>query len=66
MFPLDSIGSRLGSERPEPEEEVVTPLGDARLWQLVGQPPEEERDVITQALRRLAESGELEELRPAA
>jgi RNA polymerase primary sigma factor len=92
------LGDLLPSERPEPEEEVVTSLGDARVRELVGQLPEEERDVITlrfgllgdepasareagaqlgvgtrrareleeQALRRLAESGELEELRQAA
>ena len=93
-----ALGDMLASERPEPEEEVVTSLGDARVRELVGQLPEEERDVITlrfgllgdepasareagaqlglgtrrareleeQALRRLAESGELEELRLAA
>jgi RNA polymerase primary sigma factor len=92
------LGDLLQSERPEPEEEVVNALGDSRVRELVGQLPEEERDVITlrfgllgdepasardaakqlglsaertrrledQALRRLAESGELRELSRAA
>jgi len=92
------LGDLLPSERPQPEEEVVDALGNARVRQVVGQLPHEERDVITlrfgltgdepassrdagerlglspsqtrrleqQALRRLAESGELEELREAA
>jgi RNA polymerase primary sigma factor len=92
------LGDLLASDRPEPEEEVVNSLGDARVREVVGRLPEEERDLITlrfgllgdepastreagtrlglstahakqleeQALRRLAESGELQELRPAA
>jgi RNA polymerase primary sigma factor len=93
-----SLGDLLPSDRPQPEEEVVNALGDARVRELVGRLPHEERDVITlrfglagdepasrreagtqlglstehtrrleeQALRRLAESGELEELRDGA
>jgi RNA polymerase primary sigma factor len=93
-----ALGDLLPSERPQPEEEVVDALGDARVRQLVGQLPNEERDVITlrfgltgdepaspreagerlglstdrtrrleqRALQRLAESGELDELRQAA
>ena len=93
-----SLGDLLPSDRPQPEEEVVNALGDARVRELVGRLPHEERDLITlrfglagdepasrrdagtqlglstehtrrleeQALRRLAESGELEELRRAA
>jgi RNA polymerase primary sigma factor len=93
-----ALGDLLPSERPQPEEEVVDALGDARVRQLVGQLPTEERDVITlrfgltgdepaspreagerlglstdrtrrleqRALQRLAESGELDELRQAA
>jgi RNA polymerase primary sigma factor len=92
------LGALLPSDRPEPEEEVVNSLGNARVRELVGRLPDEERDVITlrfglmgdepasardagtqlglsterarrleeQALRRLAESDELEELRQAA
>jgi RNA polymerase primary sigma factor len=92
------LGDLLQSERPQPEEEVVNALGDSRVRELVGQLPEDERDVITlrfgllgdepasardaarqlglsaertrrledQALRRLAESGELRELSRAA
>jgi RNA polymerase primary sigma factor len=92
------LGDVLASDRPAPEEEVVNALGDARVREVVGRLPEEERDLITlrfgllgdepastreagtrlglstahakqleeQALRRLAESGELQELRPAA
>jgi RNA polymerase primary sigma factor len=92
------LGDLLASDRPEPEEEVVSALGDARVREVVGRLPEEERDLITlrfgllgdepasqreagtrlglsaahakqleeQALRRLAESGELQELRQAA
>jgi RNA polymerase primary sigma factor len=91
------LGDLLPSERPEPEEEVVNALGNARVRELVGRLPDEERDVLTlrfgltgdepasardagmqlglstsrarrledQALRRLAESDELEELRQA-
>jgi RNA polymerase primary sigma factor len=92
------LGDLLASERPEPEEEVVSSLGDARVREVVGRLPEEERDLITlrfgllgdepastreagtrlglsardakrleeQALRRLAENDELQELRLAA
>jgi RNA polymerase primary sigma factor len=92
------LGALLPSDRPEPEEEVVNALGNARVRELVGRLPHEERDVITlrfgltgdepassreagtqlglspdrarrlekQALRRLAESAELEGLREAA
>jgi RNA polymerase primary sigma factor len=92
------LGDLLPSDRPEPEEEVVSALGDASVREVVSRLPEEERDVITlrfgllgdepatpreagaqlglttqrarrleeQALRRLAQSGELEELRQAA
>jgi RNA polymerase primary sigma factor len=92
------LGDLLPSERAEPEEEVVDALSDARVREVVGQLPEEERNVIAlrfgltgdepasardagsrlglttqrtrqleeQALRRLAESDELEELRQAA
>ena len=78
------LGDLLASERPEPEEEVVNALGDARIREVVGRLPPQERDVITlrfgllgltterarrleeQALGRLAESGELQELRLAA
>ena len=93
-----ALGALLPSERPEPEEEVVNSLGNARVRELVGRLPDDERDVITlrfgltgdepassreagtqlglspdrarrlekQALRRLAESAELEGLREAA
>jgi RNA polymerase primary sigma factor len=92
------LGDLLPSERAEPEEEVVDALSDARVREVVGRLPEEERNVIAlrfgltgdepasardagsklglttqrtrqleeQALRRLAESDELEELRQAA
>jgi RNA polymerase primary sigma factor len=92
------LGDLLPSDRPEPEEEVVKALGNARVRELVGRLPHEERDVIAlrfgltgdepassreagtqlglspdrarrlekQALRRLAESAELEGLREAA
>jgi RNA polymerase primary sigma factor len=92
------LGDLLPSERPQPEEEVVDALSDARVREVVGRLPEEERNVIAlrfglmgdepasardagsrlglttqrtrqleeQALRRLAESDELEELRQAA
>jgi RNA polymerase primary sigma factor len=92
------LGDLLPTDRPEPEEEVVNALGNARVRELVGRLPNEERDVITlrfgltgdepassreagtqlglspdrarrlekQALRRLAESAELEGLREAA
>ena len=92
------LGDLLPSERPQPEEEVVNSLGDARVREVVGRLPEEERDVVTlrfglmgdepasaretgaqlglttartrqleeQALRRLAESGDLQELHEAA
>jgi RNA polymerase primary sigma factor len=92
------LGDLLPSERPEPEEEVVGALSDARVREVVGRLPEEERNVIAlrfgltgdepasaraagsrlglttqrtrqleeQALRRLAESDELEELHQAA
>jgi RNA polymerase primary sigma factor len=92
------LGDLLASERPEPEEEVANALGDARIREVVGRLPEDERDVITlrfgllgdepastreagarlgltterarrleeQALGRLADSGELQELRLAA
>jgi RNA polymerase primary sigma factor len=93
-----ALGDLLPSERPQPEEEVVDALGNARVREVVGRLPSEERDVVTlrfglagdepvsvreaslqlgmssahtrrveeQALRRLAEEGELEELRAAA
>ncbi len=93
-----SLGALLPSERPEPDEEVMNSLGNARVRELVGRLPDDERDVITlrfglmgdepasardagtqlglsterarrleeQALRRLAESDELEDLRQAA
>jgi RNA polymerase primary sigma factor len=92
------LGDLLPSERPQPEEEVVNSLGDARVREIVGRLPDEERDVVTlrfglmgdepaspretgaqlglstararkleeQALRRLAESDELEGLGQAA
>ncbi len=92
------LGDLLPSERPEPEEEVVSDLSDSRVREVVGRLPEDERDVITlrfgllgdepatprqagsqlglttrdtkrleeQALRRLAESGDLQELSRAA
>jgi RNA polymerase primary sigma factor len=92
------LGDLLPSERAQPEEEVVDAMGDARVRELVGRLPEEERNVIVlrfgltgdepasardagkqlglstdrarrleeQALRRLAESDELEGLRQAA
>ncbi len=93
-----ALGDLLPSDRPEPEEEVVNALGDARVREVVGRLPEEERNVITlrfglmgdepasvreagaqlgvsteharrleeQALRRLADNGELQELSQAA
>jgi RNA polymerase primary sigma factor len=92
------LGDLLPSERPQPEEEVVNSLADARVREVVGRLPDEERDVVTlrfglmgdepataretgaqlglttartrqleeQALQRLAESGDLQELRQAA
>jgi RNA polymerase primary sigma factor len=92
------LGDLLPSERPQPEDEVVDALAGARVRELVGRLPVEERDLVTlrfglagdepasvreagqrlglsaertrrleeQALARLAESGELEELRQAA
>jgi RNA polymerase primary sigma factor len=92
------LGDLLPSERPEPEEEVVSDLSDSRVREVVGRLPEDERDVITlrfglmgdepatprqaasqlgvtterakrleeQAFRRLAESGDLQELSRAA
>ena len=41
------LGDLLASERPDPEEEVVNALGDARVREVVGRLPEDERDVIT-------------------
>jgi RNA polymerase primary sigma factor len=93
-----ALGDLLPSERPQPEEEVVDALGNARVREVVGRLPETERNVVTlrfglagdepasvrqagaqlgissartrqleeQALRRLAQSGELDELREAA
>jgi len=93
-----ALGELLPSERPQPEDEVVDALGNARVRELVGRLPDEERDLVTlrfglagdqpaslreagtqlglttqgtrrleeQALGRLAQSGELEELREAA
>jgi RNA polymerase primary sigma factor len=93
-----ALGDLLPSERPQPEEEVVDALGNARVRELVGQLPDEERNLVTlrfglagdepaslreagtqlglstqvtrrleeQALRRLAQSDELAELRQAA
>jgi RNA polymerase primary sigma factor len=93
-----ALGDLLPSERPQPEEEVVDALGNARVREVVGWLPERERNVVTlrfglagdepasvrqagaqlgissartrqleeQALRRLAQSGELDELREAA
>ena len=93
-----ALGELLPSERPQPEDEVVDDLGNARVRELVGRLPDEERDLVTlrfglagdepaslreagtqlglttqgtrrleeQALGRLAQSGELEELREAA
>jgi RNA polymerase primary sigma factor len=93
-----SLGELLPSDRPQPEDEVGSSLGDQRVRQLVGRLPEAERKVVTlrfglageepkslreagaalgmntertrqleeHALRLLAESGELEELREAA
>ena len=93
-----SLGELLPSDRPQPEDEVGSSLGDQRVRQVVGRLPEAERKVVTlrfglageepkslreagaelgmntertrqleeQALRLLAESGELEELREAA
>ena len=93
-----ALGDLLPSERPQPEEEVVDALGNARVRELVGELPDEERNLVTlrfglagdepaslreagtqlglstqvtrrleeQALRRLAQSDELEELRQAA
>ena len=42
-----ALGDLLPSERPQPEEEVVDALGDARVRQIVGQLPEEERNLVT-------------------
>jgi RNA polymerase primary sigma factor len=93
-----ALGDLLPSQLPQPEEEVVEALGDARVREVVGQLPDAERNVVAlrfgltgdepasvrqageqlglssqrtrrleeQALRRLAESGELDELREAA
>jgi RNA polymerase primary sigma factor len=93
-----ALGDLLPSELPQPEEEVVDALGNARVREVVGQLPDAERNVVAlrfgltgdepasvrqagaqlglssqrtrrleeQALRRLAESGELDELREAA
>jgi RNA polymerase sigma factor (sigma-70 family) len=93
-----ALGELLPSDRPSPEEEVGSSLGNQRVRQVVGQLPEAERKVVTlrfglageepkslreagaelgmnterarqleeQALRLLAESGELKELREAA
>ena len=93
-----ALGELLPSDRPQPEEEVGSSLGEQRVRQIVGQLPEAERKVVTlrfglageepkslreagaelgmnaertrqveeQALRLLAESGELEDLREAA
>ncbi|MDP9188093.1 MAG: RNA polymerase sigma factor RpoD/SigA [Actinomycetota bacterium] len=93
-----ALGDLLPSERPQPEEEVVDALGNARVRELVGELPDEERNLVTlrfglagdepaslreagtqlglstqvtrrleeQALRRLAQSDELAELRQAA
>lgn len=93
-----ALGELLPSDRPQPEDEVGSSLGDQRVRQVVGQLPEAERKVVTlrfglageepkslreagaelgmnaerarqveeQALRLLAESGELEDLREAA
>jgi RNA polymerase primary sigma factor len=93
-----ALGDLLPSERPQPEEEVVDALGNARVRELVRQLPDEERNLVTlrfglagdepaslrqagnqlglstqhtrrleeQALKRLAESGELQQLHQAA
>ena len=93
-----ALGDLLPSDRPQPDEEVGESMGDARVREVVGQLPEDERKVVTlrfglggsepksvretgaelgmnaertrkveeTALRLLAESGELEELREAA
>jgi RNA polymerase primary sigma factor len=93
-----ALGDLLPSELPQPEEEVVDALGNARVREVVGQLPDAERNVVAlrfgltgdepasvrqagaqlglssqrtrrleeQALRRLAESGELDERREAA
>jgi RNA polymerase primary sigma factor len=92
------LGDLLASERPQPEDEVVDALAGARVRDVVGRLPHDERDLVIlrfglagdepaslreagsqlgmtaertrrleeQALRRLAESGELDELRQAA
>ena len=93
-----ALGDLLPSTRPQPDEEVGESLGEARVREVVGQLPEDERKVVTlrfglggsepksvretgaelgmnaertrkveeTALRLLAESGELQELREAA
>ena len=93
-----ALGDLLPSDRPQPDEEVGSSLGDERVREVVGQLPEDERKVVTlrfglggdepksvretgaelgmnaertrrveeEALRLLAESGELDELREAA
>lgn len=93
-----ALGDLLPSDRPQPEDEVVDALGNARVRKIVGRLPDEERDLVTlrfglagdepaslreagtqlglstqrtrrleeQALSRLAQSGELNELRQAA
>jgi RNA polymerase sigma factor (sigma-70 family) len=92
------LGDLLPSEGPQPEDEVVDALANARVREVVGRLPHDERDLVTlrfglagdepatlreagtklgisaertrrleeQALGRLAQSGELEELRQAA
>ena len=42
-----ALGDLLPSERPQPEEEVVDALGNARVRELVGRLPDEERDLVT-------------------
>jgi RNA polymerase primary sigma factor len=42
-----ALGDLLPSERPQPEDEVVDALGNARVRQIVGQLPEGERDLVT-------------------
>ena len=42
-----ALGDLLPSERPQPEEEVVDALGNARVRELVGELPDEERNLVT-------------------
>ena len=42
-----ALGDLLPSERPQPEEEVVDALANVRVRELVGQLPDEERNLVT-------------------